>query len=179
MPGDEQTDRDERLFEYQAFHDHPILALEDGACLRLSPGLLEVVSGSVWKFSGGMKENSQPCAGCQILAWKLQPPELQGSMDSTSLPPDQLNSVGVLVRREIEARLLIPLLQSLEEQFGREQVRQVLREVILKIARQQGVQIAQSAGTTLAHFAASLDAWQKGAAMQIEKLEQSERRFKL
>lgn len=56
LPGDEQLDRDERLFEYQAFHDHPILALEDGACLRLSPDLLEVVSGSVWKFSGGVKE---------------------------------------------------------------------------------------------------------------------------
>ncbi|MBN2149067.1 MAG: L-2-amino-thiazoline-4-carboxylic acid hydrolase [Anaerolineales bacterium] len=98
-------------------------------------------------------------------------------MESTSLPPDQLNSVGVLMRREIEARLLIPLLQSLEEQFGREGVRQVLREVILKIAHQQGIQIAQSTGSTLAHFAASLDAWQKGDAMQIEKLEQSERRF--
>lgn len=98
-------------------------------------------------------------------------------MVSPNLPPDQLNSIGVLLRREIEARILIPLLKSLEVECGQERVLKVVREVILKIAREQGAQLAESGGGALVHFAASLDAWQSGDAMQIEILEQSERRF--
>jgi hypothetical protein len=99
-------------------------------------------------------------------------------MDTTSLPPDRLNEIGVLRRREIEARLLIPLLQALGDELGWEQVLQVTREVICKVARQQGAQLAQAAGGTgLADFAASLDAWQKDDAMQLEVVEQTERRF--
>ena len=97
-------------------------------------------------------------------------------MTSTLLPPDQLNSIGVLVRREIEARLLIPLLQALGEEFGRERVLQVLREVIIDIAREQGAQLSRS-GSTMACFAVSLENWKKDDAMQIEILEQSEVRF--
>jgi hypothetical protein len=97
---------------------------------------------------------------------------------STPLPPDQLNSIGVLVRREVEARLLIPLLQALGEEFGRERVLQVTRQVIIQIANEQGAQLAGlSGGCTLAHFSASLEAWKKGDAMQIETLEQSQKRL--
>jgi len=99
-------------------------------------------------------------------------------MDSTSLPPDQLNSIGVLLRREVEARLLIPLLKALGDEFGRERVLQVVRDVVLQIAREQGVQLAQSSGgCTLAHFADSLEAWKKGDAIQIETLDLSAQRF--
>jgi len=97
-------------------------------------------------------------------------------MTSTPLPPDRLNSIGVLVRREIEARLFIPVLQALGEEFGRERVLQVVREVILDIAREQGAQLAKS-GNTLECFAASLENWKKDDAMQIETLELMENRF--
>lgn len=99
-------------------------------------------------------------------------------MDTTSLPPDHLNLIGVLTRREVEVRLLIPLLRALQEEFGEQGVLRVLRNVILTIARQQGLELAaKCGGVTLPHFAASLDAWQKGDAMQIEVLEQTDRRF--
>lgn len=97
-------------------------------------------------------------------------------MSSPTLPPDQLNSLGVLVRREIEARLLIPILQALEDEFGKERVLQVVRDVILDIARQQGAQLALG-GNTLACFAASLENWQKGDAMQMEIIDQSDKRL--
>jgi predicted ArsR family transcriptional regulator len=97
-------------------------------------------------------------------------------MTQTPLPPDQLNTIGVLVRREVEARLLAPLVQALGAEFGMEQVLRVVREVILDIARQQGAELAQN-GSSLSEFAASLENWKKDDAMQIEVLEQSEKRF--
>jgi hypothetical protein len=92
--------------------------------------------------------------------------------------PDRLNALGVLTRREIEARILKPLLDALGDEFGQERVLELTRQTIIQIARQQGEQIAESqGGNSLAHFAASLEDWKKGDAMRIELLEQSEQKF--
>ena len=40
-------------------------------------------------------------------------------MSEHPLPPDTLNEIGVLKRREIEARILMPVLEALGAQFGR------------------------------------------------------------
>ncbi|MFO7623611.1 MAG: L-2-amino-thiazoline-4-carboxylic acid hydrolase [Anaerolineales bacterium] len=94
------------------------------------------------------------------------------------LTPDQLNALGVLTRREIEARILGPLLDAMGEEFGRERVLEITREVIIQVARQQGAQIAESrGGKSLAHFAASLEDWKKDDALEMEVLEQSETSF--
>jgi predicted ArsR family transcriptional regulator len=86
--------------------------------------------------------------------------------------------MGVLARREIEARLIGPLIQALGEEFGHERVLEVTRQVILRIARDQGEGLAASmGGCTLAHFAASLADWKKDDAMRMEVLEQDEERF--
>jgi predicted ArsR family transcriptional regulator len=91
---------------------------------------------------------------------------------------DQLNSIGILARREIEARIVVPLLAALGEAFGREQVLTVAQRVIKDIARQQGKQLAASlGGCTLAHFAASLEAWKKDDALAMDVLERSNERF--
>jgi peptidase E len=51
--GLERERRDERLGEYMAFHDTPVLALEDSAYVRVLDGKLEVVRGGVWEFRRG------------------------------------------------------------------------------------------------------------------------------
>jgi len=95
-----------------------------------------------------------------------------------SNPSDRLNAIGVLTRREIEARILAPLLEALGNEFGRERVLEIARQTIIDVARQQGAQLAQSmGGDDLERFAASLDAWKKDDALQIDVLEQSEERF--
>lgn len=59
----------------------------------------------------------------------------------------ELNAIGVLKRREIEARLLAPLVEALGRGFGREKVLQIVGERIMGIARDQGRQLVQiSAG---------------------------------
>ena len=55
----------------------------------------------------------------------------------------ELNAIGVLKRREIEARILAPLVEALGREFGRERVLQIVRETIVGIARDQGRQLVQ------------------------------------
>lgn len=91
---------------------------------------------------------------------------------------DRMNALGVLTRREIEARIVGPLLAALGDELGRERVLEIAREVIVRIAHQQGEQIAEArGGRSLAQFADSLDDWKKDDALHIEILEQSESRF--
>jgi len=57
---------------------------------------------------------------------------------ASALPPDTLNDIGVLKRREIEARILAPLIAAFAEEFGREGVLDTVKRVITRIARDQG-----------------------------------------
>lgn len=91
------------------------------------------------------------------------------------MPADRLNEIGILTRREIEARIVGPLLEGLAAAFGRERVLAVAGEVIARIAREQGAERAAAVGgNTLAHFAASMEAWQKEDALRIEWLAQTD-----
>ena len=94
------------------------------------------------------------------------------------LPPDQLNRVGVLTRREIEARMVGPLVEALGEEFGLEQVLEVVRRTIIQIASEQGEELAKTmGGCSLAHLTASLEAWKQNGALEIEVLEQTDESF--
>jgi hypothetical protein len=108
---------------------------------------------------------------------KIEPKDFN-ERESGNTPPDQLNEIGVLRRREIEARILAPLLEALGDEFDRERVLEVARQVIVNVAHQQGAQLAESmSGNSLAHFAASMEAWKKGDAIEMEVLEQSDQVF--
>lgn len=96
------------------------------------------------------------------------------------LPPDRLNeAVGVLVRREIEVRLLIPLLEELGEEFGRDKVMAVFARTIEGIARAQGKETAERMGdNSLQAFERSLEAWTRGGAMERLPIEAGEKRVR-
>ncbi|HSB70942.1 MAG TPA: L-2-amino-thiazoline-4-carboxylic acid hydrolase [Candidatus Methylomirabilis sp.] len=91
------------------------------------------------------------------------------------MPPDTLNEIGVLKRREIEARILAPMIQAFAAEFGRERVIEIAKQVIVEIARRQGKGLAeQLGGNSLAHFVSGKDPWVKGDALQVEVLRESE-----
>ena len=93
-------------------------------------------------------------------------------------PPDTLNEIGVLKRREIEARILMPVLKRLGTVFGEDQVFAVAKEAIIEVAREQGRVLAeQMGGNTIAHLADSLENWKKGDALRLATLEQTSERF--
>lgn len=94
-------------------------------------------------------------------------------------PEDNLNAkIGVLTRREVEARILAPMLDAMGQTFGRERVLEVMRETIVKIAKKQGAELAEfMSGVTFRHFAESLRFWTMDDALEIDVIEQTEEVF--
>jgi hypothetical protein len=92
------------------------------------------------------------------------------------MPADDLNArIGVLTRREVEARILAPLIDAFGESFGGEPVMAVLEKTIVDIARRQGAELAGlMQGSTIDHFVKSLQFWSMDNALEIELLEQNE-----
>src|SRR4030042_4631201 len=89
-----------------------------------------------------------------------------------TLLPDTLNEIGVLKRREIEARILGPLIDGFAEECGRERALEIAKRVIVRIAREQGRALADHmGGNSLAHFVQSQENWVKGEALAIEGLQ--------
>lgn len=85
------------------------------------------------------------------------------------LPPDTLNDIGVLRRREIEARILAPTMEAFAAEIGRDRALEIMKGVVTQIAREQGRALADRIGAnTLAHFVKSQADWQKGDALHIE-----------
>ena len=95
------------------------------------------------------------------------------------VPPDHLNAaIGVLTRREVEARILAPIVKALGMEFGHDAVVRIVRETIVQVARDQGAQLAEMmGGDTLQHFADSLAYWTVDNALEIDVLEQSDQLF--
>lgn len=98
--------------------------------------------------------------------------------DSAVLPSDTLNEIGVLKRREIEARIIGPFVEALAKEFDREKVLSILSATIIDLARRQGAERAAQVGDdSLFAFSNSAGDWRKGDALQIEVLEQSDDRY--
>lgn len=95
-----------------------------------------------------------------------------------SPPTDYMNAVGLLNRREIEARMLVPMLKALGAEFGQDKVIELARRVIKEIAHQQGAQLASNlGGNDLEHFASVHETWGKDNAIQTEVIERSGKKF--
>lgn len=86
--------------------------------------------------------------------------------------PDTLTQdIGVLKRREVEARILAPVIDALAAEFGREQVIAIVSKAIIGLARTQGAAMAETMGKQDAQaFVDSLEAWTRGGALEIEPL---------
>ena len=94
------------------------------------------------------------------------------------MPPDTLNEIGVLKRREIEARMIGPLVEALSQEFDRERVLAIVRDTVIKIAREQGAERAAQVGDdSLQAFSESAGDWSKGNALEIEVLEKNAERY--
>ena len=98
---------------------------------------------------------------------------------TSQVAADTLNTkIGVLTRREVEARILAPMLDAMGDVFGRERVLEVMRDTIIRIARKQGTELAGfMGGITLQHFAESLKDWTRDNALEIDVIEQTDEVF--
>ena len=85
-----------------------------------------------------------------------------------------MDSIDQLLRREVEARILGPLIEALASEFGHAAVYEVIKNSISRIAEEQGAQLVDKfGGKTLSHFSKVLEIWKKGGALEIEFFEQT------
>ncbi len=104
---------------------------------------------------------------------------LQDTLDDTpnDTLDDTLNDIGVLKRRDIEARIVGPLLARLAVEFG-DVVYDIARDEIVEIARAQGAALAERVGgTSLPDFARGLGAWSADGALETELVELTDESF--
>ncbi len=84
----------------------------------------------------------------------------------------KLQDVPMLVRREIEGLITVPLIREYEKKLGAKEAREVAEKVICEAATAQGKQMAALAGgNTISHFASLLPMMQKGGDLKMEVVE--------
>lgn len=90
----------------------------------------------------------------------------------------EIPKLPLLQQREIEARIVGPLVHAFAAELGQERTVAILRQVIGELARQGGAELARSLGEqSLEAFSRSLDRWRENGALEIELLEQSSERL--
>jgi hypothetical protein len=87
---------------------------------------------------------------------------------------DDASPLSLLRQREIEARIVGPLVRAFCAELGEEKTLALVRSVISELARQAGSDLAARLGEAgLEAFARGLDRWREAGALEIEILEQS------
>jgi fumarate reductase iron-sulfur subunit len=109
--------------------------------------------------TGGDKANSEP------------------EKENMGVMGDDINSVSILVRREIEALIAAPLIKAYMEEFGKERAFAVAGRVIKKLALEGGKMLAVIAGgNTMEHLQKAIPMFSMGGALEFEVLEASEKK---
>jgi hypothetical protein len=87
-----------------------------------------------------------------------------------------INEIGLLARREIEARIAGPLIQAFATELGEERTLQIVQEVIVSVAKESGQMLrAFVGGDSLEDFAKGLPLWSRDDAVQFEIIEATPR----
>jgi hypothetical protein len=83
-----------------------------------------------------------------------------------------INSVPLIIRREIEALIAAPLIKAFMDKFGREPALQATEEVVKSLARQAGAFLKMiSGGNEMEHLQKALPMFSQGGALEFDLLE--------
>jgi L-2-amino-thiazoline-4-carboxylic acid hydrolase len=86
----------------------------------------------------------------------------------------QQTGLPLLEQREIEARIVGPLVRAFAAEIGEKRSLEIVGEVIRELARHSGGELARLLGEqTLDAFARTLDRWRENGALQIDIIEQT------
>jgi len=79
--------------------------------------------------------------------------------------------VPVILRREIEALMIMPFLDAFEAELGHEKTYAIAEKVVQKIAKEQGAEYAKMIGANDAHaLIAQEEAWCANDALELENV---------
>jgi L-2-amino-thiazoline-4-carboxylic acid hydrolase len=96
------------------------------------------------------------------------------SMSEASSPP----LLTLLQQREIEAKVVGPLIRGFAAELGMARTLEIVRAVIVNLAHQSGADLAARLGeATLEAFTQGIDRWTEGGALELEILEKSSERL--
>src|ERR1700690_208869 len=86
----------------------------------------------------------------------------------------QMPRLPLLEQREIEGRIVGPLVRAFASELGHQKALAIVGQVVRELARQSGDELARILGDqTLVAFAQSLDRWRENGALEIDIIEQS------
>jgi hypothetical protein len=89
-----------------------------------------------------------------------------------------LTKVSILARREIEARILSPVIKALMKEAGETRTLEIIGPIIQSLAREAGQNLVNIlGGDTVEHFIKGLSFWTLEDALQIDILEQTPKKF--
>ena len=84
----------------------------------------------------------------------------------------------LLQQREIEAKVIGPLVRGFATELGIEKTLEIVRRVIVNLAHESGADLATRMGeSTLAAFARGIDRWTEGGALELDVIEESSERL--
>ena len=93
---------------------------------------------------------------------------------------NDINSVSVLVRREIEALIAAPLIKTFMDELGREKTVELAGGVIRTLALESGKNMAAvTGGNSMEHLANGFSFFSVGGALEFDVLEATDTRFSL
>lgn len=88
------------------------------------------------------------------------------------------SGISILERREIEARIVGPLIRALCDELGSENALALVRHVIQQLGEAAGAELAKDLGeASLNAFATGLERWRRGGALEIEVTEHTPDRY--
>ena len=88
-----------------------------------------------------------------------------------------LSQIGILARREIEARILAPVIKEFVKEIGRDRTLAIVEPIIISLAREAGGQLAKIVeGNSLDHFMKGFPMWTREDALTVQLLEQNPRK---
>jgi hypothetical protein len=97
---------------------------------------------------------------------------------ATGPEPRPAVHLPLLQQREIEAKIVGPLIRAFFDEVGTERALELVRRVISDVARQSGAELARALGdSSLDTFARGLDRWKEAGALEIELLEATPERL--
>ncbi len=80
----------------------------------------------------------------------------------------------LLAQREVEAKIVGPIVRGFIAEVGQDRALEVVREVVAGLARDRGAELAHAVGeASLDAFSRDIDRWREGGALEIEFLERS------
>jgi hypothetical protein len=89
-----------------------------------------------------------------------------------------LDEINLLTRREIEVKIIVPILEEFKKELGEEEARQIIHRAITKLAEAYGKELVVGAASNdLIEFAKAIEPFSKGGANEKEVLELNEDRY--